>query len=663
MLKHIQFSPLRSSFQWKLFAPFTLLTALITIIFLSLYITDEIRERELYLREQVHLQALHLGESIRLTLYAENRTALQKLAEMAARAPEMRAVEIFAKDGRMLANFRLPGLRPETDLIQDTVEVRSDPLISNGLALGESQNPKGALIGTIRMERGTGDLANSICRMALVSSGIAVCFWMACILLGYLVLQRVTRSFKALLQGIQALHDGDLTTRIEIESDDESGMAARAINNLALALQQRNQENSRLQEERLEIERQMYQAQKLESLGLMAGGVAHDFNNLLHAILGNMEIASLELDPGSKPHELIANAINSSKHAAHLSSLMLTYVGKGLVSKKSLDLNELVRDSFDMIKTVAASTVSMELCLPDKLPAIMAGESQILQVVMNLITNAVESIEEHPGLVRITTGIQNCDTAALDASLLDVKPQPGSFVFFEVKDNGCGMTKETINRLFDPFFTTKFTGRGLGMSAVLGIVRSHGGALFVESEPGKGTTFRVLFPASESGLLATATESTILPPEIPTLPESHLSGLALVVDDEKAVLRVCAKMVKLCGFTVITAHNGIDAVSKFSKHADEIAVVLMDLSMPNMDGIAAMNQIYSIRPDARVILSSGFSKDELSKRIADQPPAGFIVKPYTMSNLETELRRVLQAGWKDSSRQVRNGGAVHEECD
>jgi CheY-like chemotaxis protein len=263
---------------------------------------------------------------------------------------------------------------------------------------------------------------------------------------------------------------------------------------------------------------------------------------------------------------------------------------------------------------------------------------------MNLVTNAVESIEEQPGFVRITTGVQNCDKTALDESLLDVKPQPGSFVFLEVSDNGCGMSKETINRLFDPFFTTKFTGRGLGMSAVLGIMRSHGGALFVDSEPGKGTTFKVLFPISESELPATATEYTIPLSEIPTLPESQLSGLALVVDDEKAVLSVCAKMVKLCGFTVITARDGIDAVSKFRKHADEIVVVLMDMAMPNMDGIAAMNEIYSIRPDSRVILSSGFNEDELSKRITDELPAGFIVKPYTMSSLETELKRVLQVG-------------------
>jgi len=643
MLNKIQLSSLRSSFQLKIFAIFTLLTTLITILFLSLYISNVIREHKLYLHEQVHLQALNLSESVRLTLYAENRDALQQLAETTARAPEMLAVEIYAKDGRMLAGICRSGLPPETDLIKETMEVRTDPLISGDSNISGSQNTESVLIGTIRLERGTRDLAHLIRRMALVSSGIAACFWMACTLLGYLVLRRVTRSFNMLMQGIQALHDGNLAARIRIISDDEPGKAACAINNLAMALQQRNLENSRLQEERLDFERQMFQAQKLESLGVMAGGIAHDFNNILQIILGNMEMAALELDPGSKSHAFIANAISSGNRAAHLSSLMLTYVGKGYVSKKSLDLNELIKENVEMLSTVTASTVSMELCLSDKLSAIMAGESQILQVVMNLITNAVESIKEQPGFVRITTGVQHYDKAVLDTSLLDVKPQPGRFVFLEVSDNGCGMSKETIDRLFDPFFTTKFTGRGLGMSAVMGIVRVHHGALFVESELNNGTTFRVLFPIFEAELPATVNESAMPAQETPSPRESRLSGLALVVDDEESVLGVCVEMVKRCGLTVITARDGSDAVGKFRKHADEISVVLMDVAMPNMDGIAAMNQIYRIRPDARVILSSGFNEDELTKRITDHPPAGFIVKPYTAAHLETELNRVLQS--------------------
>jgi CheY-like chemotaxis protein len=220
-------------------------------------------------------------------------------------------------------------------------------------------------------------------------------------------------------------------------------------------------------------------------------------------------------------------------------------------------------------------------------------------------------------------------------------PEPGSFVFLEVDDNGCGMDKKTLLRLFDPFFTTKFTGRGLGMSSVIGIVRMHNGALFVESEPGKGTTFTVLFPVSDSVQPNMALPSPTAEPELSADSVHTLSGLALVVDDEKPVLKTCRKMVELCGFTVITAHDGMEAVAQFREHADEIDIVLLDLTMPNMDGITAMGEIYRIKPDARVILSCGFNRDELSGRLAAAAPNGFIRKPYNIKVLATELQRVM----------------------
>jgi CheY-like chemotaxis protein len=291
----------------------------------------------------------------------------------------------------------------------------------------------------------------------------------------------------------------------------------------------------------------------------------------------------------------------------------------------------------------------MELSLSPELPTILADEAQIHQVVMNLITNAAESIETKPGTVRLTTGVQRCDETCLASSLLDERTEPGQYVFLEVEDNGCGMSEETLKRLFDPFFTTKFTGRGLGMSAVMGIIRTHNGALFVESEPGKGTTFRVMFPATKGGLLTTTAEP-ITPPEptaspLPSAPVADiLSGVALVVDDEKAVLRVCATMVKHCGFKVITACDGIDAVAKFRAHADEITIVVMDLIMPNMDGIAAMSEIQNIRPDTRVIISSGFNEEELSERLANETPSGLIQKPYSLNLIKAEIQRVMQAG-------------------
>lgn len=638
-----RWSKIRSSFRFKLFLVFTLLTALLSVLFCTLYISSEIHEKHAHIHEQMHLLTRQLADSISLPLYAENRDALQQHAEQSARSPEMHSVVITTRDGRVLAEVRAPDYSAATEMLSDTVEVRSSLLASSPeAALSGGSDSESTLLGFVRMERGTEDLSRKIHKLVIVSWSMAIGSWLTVSLLCHLILRRVTRSFNTLVQGINAMQDGDFSTRIEITSNDEPGRAAHAINELACTLQQRGTENIRLQEERLDLERRMLHTQKLESLGVMAGGIAHDFNNLLQSILGNMELAErkLALDPTSQ--RLIDNAMNSAKRAAHLTGLMLAYAGKGVITKKKLNLNSIISENAEMLRAVTSAAVSMELCLAAELPNIMADEAHIQQVVMNLMSNAAESIEGPSGLIRFTTGIQNCDQACLAASLLEEKPKPGHYVFLEVCDNGCGMDEQTLKRLFDPFFTTKFTGRGLGMSAVIGIIRTHCGALFVESEAGKGTTITALFPVPETALPATDQEpATPLQPV--TIAETPLCGMALVVDDEKPVLKICSKMVKLCGFTVITACDGIDAVTKFREHADLISVVLMDLTMPNMDGITAMAEIYSIRPDSRIILSSGFNKDELGERLTNQAPSGFIRKPYSMNVLETELRRVLQA--------------------
>ena len=640
MSPYPRWSNFRTSFRCKLFLIFTLMTFLIACLLSTMYIVSEIRVKTRHAAELLQLRAEQLAESVRLPLYAENRDMLRRIGEQAVQAPEIRAVVISAPDGRVLADIQSPDHHLTPRVISHTADVRSSSLVDSvESSMTGGRDTTALLLGAVRMEQGTEDLLRATHRIVMLSITLAIAFWLTVSLLCYLVLRQVTRSFSALVHGIRVMQEGDFTTRIDIESEDEPGRAARAINSLAGALQQRGKENSRLQEDHLNYERKMLHTQKLESLGVMAGGIAHDFNNLLQSVLGNMELASMKLAPDSAPQKYIANAVNSGKRAAHLTSLMLTYVGKGFIAKKELNLNELVMENVEMLRTAATTAVSTELCLTDGLPSIMADEAHLQQVVMNLIINAAESIEEQPGFIRLTTGIQSCDQTCLAASLLGEEAEPGRYVFLEICDNGCGMDEETLKRLFDPFFTTKFAGRGLGMSAVMGIMRTHGGALFVESEPGKGTTFRALFPASEP----TAQEAATTPPEKCMVQENGLSGVALVVDDEKAVLRICTKMVELCGFTVITACDGIDAVTKFREHADEIVVVLMDLTMPNMDGITAMSEIYSIKPDAKVILSSGFNEEELGEGSTSRAPSGFIRKPYSMNDLETEIRRVVRS--------------------
>ncbi len=642
-----RWSTFRRSFQFKLFSIFTLITLLLSSLLTTLYVTREIRIARHEASEKLQLRTEKLADAIRLPLYANNLRVLQALAIQAAATPETLSVFIYSPNGTMLVEA--PGDAQKTPFqtkaLSCSVAVFSNPLFDSAEeSLAGANGTAPTQLGKVTIDRSTDALTRSIRQIILASSTIAAIFWLSVSLFSFLALRTVTSSFNNLMRGIQILQEGDFATRIPVISNDEPGRAAHAINTLADVLQRRGEENHRLQEERLALERQMLQAQKLESLGVMAGGIAHDFNNLLHSILGNMELAKMKLDSGSAPLECINSAMGSAQRAALLTGLMLTYVGKGIVARTELDLNEVIEANVELLKTAATATIYREMHLAPGLPHILADEAHIQQLVMNLITNASESITGSSGTVTLTTGVQECDQAFLDASLLEEKAPAGRYVFMEVSDTGCGMDEATLKRLFDPFFTTKFTGRGLGMSAVLGIMRTHRGALYVESRTGVGTTFRAFFPAV--ALRGTAPLEKIAAPVPPPMVASEQSTprTALVVDDEKAVLRVCTKMVSLCGFTVITAVNGSDAVAKFRKHADEISLVLMDLTMPGMDGISAMNEIFVIKPEVRVILASGFNREELGDRITGQPPSSFIRKPYSMAVLEAEIHRVMAEG-------------------
>lgn len=396
------------------------------------------------------------------------------------------------------------------------------------------------------------------------------------------------------------------------------------------------------EEARLEFERNLLQSQKLESLGIMAGGIAHDFNNLLQVITGNMDMVEVLTIPDSETHKLVMSATKAAEKATHLTSLMLAYVGKGVTQKEVLDLNQLARENGDIFQSAATASVSMEITLAADLPTIVADGAQLQQLIMNLITNASEAIVNRLGIININTGYRHFDQAYLSNSLIAEKLDPGSYVFLEVSDNGCGMSSETLKRLFDPFFTTKFTGRGLGMSAVMGIIKTHGGGLFVDTELEKGTTFTVLFPvAVVPALHSSGTEPHRSALKIRHNTSTVTPGVVLVVDDEKNVLKTCSKMVQLCGFTVITACDGFDAVAKFQEHSDTIQITLMDLTMPHMGGVDAMNEIYKIKPDAKVIISSGFNESEIGTLFVDRQPSGFIRKPYSLNTLKMELLRFL----------------------
>ncbi|MFN7993977.1 MAG: response regulator [Bryobacteraceae bacterium] len=381
---------------------------------------------------------------------------------------------------------------------------------------------------------------------------------------------------------------------------------------------------------------QVRQTQKLESLGVLAGGIAHDFNNILTGILGNATLVAELLPPGHPAHRLIEDVVKASERAASLTNQMLAYAGKGQFVIRSVDLSALIGGLTDFFRASVPKNVELSLYLGRDLPHIEADASQLEQVIMNLVLNAAEAIPQGiAGRVRVMTSVQDIDAQSAGISFLGPAPPYGKYSAVQVVDDGDGMDEQTLAKIFDPFFTTKFMGRGLGLAAVQGIVRRHGGWMNVQSRPGQGTTFTVLFPAS-------AAETELADESVRR--NKDIAGTVLVVDDEDIVRRTATSLLEQQGFRVSCAENGKVAVDLFRRMSDEISVVLLDVTMPVMDGEETLRELKAIRPDTKVLLSSGFNEADVVRRFAAADLAGFIQKPYSSTRLVDKIRRVLDAG-------------------
>jgi two-component system, cell cycle sensor histidine kinase and response regulator CckA len=386
--------------------------------------------------------------------------------------------------------------------------------------------------------------------------------------------------------------------------------------------------------EQKQLESQLQHAQKLETLGVLAGGIAHDFNNLLMVILGNAELAGLQLAEESPARESISQIETAAVRAAELCKQMLAYSGKGKFIIRPLDLSKLVREMAELLEIAVAKKGALEYELAEDLPAIDADAAQVQQVVMNMITNAADSLEGPDGRVSIRSGVLAADNELFSQTYCESGLPEGLYVFLEVADNGCGMDAETRARIFDPFFTTKFTGRGLGMAAVLGIIRGHRGAISVVSEPGRGTTIRVLLPPSVQAPRGFGKEP-------PALAEQRGSGTLLVVDDEEMVAGVAKAILENAGFRVLTAADGHEALRIYADCRGEIDLVLMDMTMPRMNGEEAFARLRQLDPQARVVMASGYSEQDATNHVVSRNLAGFIQKPYRAGELVTKIRGLL----------------------
>jgi PAS domain S-box-containing protein len=381
------------------------------------------------------------------------------------------------------------------------------------------------------------------------------------------------------------------------------------------------------------IEHKLVESAKLESLGVLAGGIAHDFNNLLTGILGNASLARLELPPTSLGQPMIDQIETAARRAADLCKQMLAYSGQGRFVVQPLDLNKLIEDTTHLLQISIAKNCVLRFNLAPGLPPVKADATQLRQVIMNLVINASEAIGSRSGVLALGTGVARVDEEYLRGFRPDASPVPGDYVYVEVSDNGCGMDSATLSKIFDPFFTTKFTGRGLGLAAVLGIVRGHKGGLKVYSEPGKGTTFKLFFPVAAGRAQDSASP-------FPAPAGFRGSGTVLIADDEETVRTVAGRMLERLGFAVVLAADGREAVEKFRAEPTRYSFVLLDLTMPHLDGEETFRQMRQIRPGVRVILTSGFNQQEAVMRFTGKGLAGFIQKPFELTKLTQVVRAV-----------------------
>ncbi|MEW6305912.1 MAG: PAS domain S-box protein [Verrucomicrobiota bacterium] len=396
-------------------------------------------------------------------------------------------------------------------------------------------------------------------------------------------------------------------------------------------------DRKRAEAERLGIERKLQESRKFESIGVLAGGVAHDFNNLLTGILGYANLARQELPSTAQAHAYLGHIEKASLQAAGLCAQLLAYSGKGRFVMQRIDLSAVVRDALDIVEHQSPQSAEFKVELAAHLPPVSADAVQMRQVVINILVNSVEALENKDGAIRVATRTMTVTPEFLATGFRPDDVPPGEYVCLEIQDTGCGMDTSVLTRVFEPFFSTKFAGRGLGLAAVMGIVRGHKGALRVQSRKGAGSTFTLLFPIAEGPIETTA-------PPTPIEGAWRTSGTILIIDDEEDVRNVAAAIAQTCGLRAVLAGGGEEGVTRFQEMAGEIRLVLLDLAMPGMDGEQTFHELRRVRPDVRVLVVTGYGDQDMLNRLDKHNVLGFVQKPFRADVLRARLREALEFG-------------------
>ena len=432
-------------------------------------------------------------------------------------------------------------------------------------------------------------------------------------------------NFTVQLQSIAADTGGGHTTHIRTTVSD--------ISELRKAQKERADWMKREEDARIEVEG--LRVQRLENLRVMAGGIAHDLNNLMVAVQVNAELALLKLTPDHPAHEFVAGIEKATEKISNLSKQILTYAGKNAIKKEAISINDTARNMAHLLMAAISKKAVIEYDLAKGLPPVEADAQSIQQVVLNLILNASDAIGDEKGTIKISSGTMYADREYLDSIHLGHDIPEGNYIYFEIADTGAGMTEEVKNKIFEPFYSTKFTGRGLGLPSVFGIIKAHEGAIDVRSEVGKGSTFRVLVPVPERP--ASLPEGKPLSRDL-----KKGTGTILVVDDDDSVLDMTKTVLENAGYTVLTAEDGPEGLSVYRENKDSISAVILDLIMPTMRGDEVTREILNIREDANIILLSGYHDLELEKLFTGRGKIAVIQKPYKVDTLLEKVHEITE---------------------
>jgi PAS domain S-box-containing protein len=390
-------------------------------------------------------------------------------------------------------------------------------------------------------------------------------------------------------------------------------------------------DRKKVEDEKLILQQQFQQAQKLESLGVLAGGIAHDFNNILAIIMGYCSLIMSNFETAKEHVPAIEIA---AERAAGLCRQMLTYAGKGRYVLIPTNVTTLVGEMITMLRTTINQNIEIKSQLPAEIPLINGDSNQIRQIVMNLIINASEAIGDNHGEVFVSLTKTDIMSGQGDSDHNGKVIPPGEYVCLEVTDNGCGMDEDTLRRIFEPFYTTKFSGRGLGMAAVLGIITAHSGVLQVCSQIGQGTTFKIFLPVQSVEPFQEKRAALTIP--------WQGSGTILLVEDEVQIRMIAKALLEMLGFTVIDASNGKDGLELYQQNASEITLVVTDLGMPVMNGYEMIHELIKLNPGLPIIVSSGFGDEDVASHVARENIAGLINKPYNFDQLRDVMRHVME---------------------